>query len=390
MSDTSVAKKRINVREFGFHPLSLRLWHGMTLDAWLRMMRGKWHLVSVRRYPLAATITLFSIGNLAMKGLTRLLYGRRVDAVVIEPDPIFVIGYWRSGTTWLHNLFMLDQRFAAPAQGDCFMPEFFLTTRKLIAPIVQRLLPQTRPMDNVNLDLSAAEEDEMGICLSGVVSPYASLLFPNEEPILVFRPETMSPKDAAMWRKKWLGFLRSVQFINPGKQLVLKSPTHSMRIAEVLRHFPNAKFVHIRRDPVRVFLSQREANKAMYSVSALQDTLPVDPNRDETLMDGFVKFHEYLEADIKTIPKDQFTTIRYEDLRQDTVSSMRNIYEALDLGDFSKVEPILKKRLETARPYKTNAFELEEATRDLMDQKFADIFKLYGYPLLSQRAADEK
>ena len=31
------------------------------------------------------------------------------------PDPVFILGHWRSGTTLFHNLLALDEQFAYPA-----------------------------------------------------------------------------------------------------------------------------------------------------------------------------------------------------------------------------------------------------------------------------------
>ena len=50
-------------------------------------------------------------------------------------------------------------------------------------------------------------------------------------------------------------FLKKVQFIVP-RPLVLKSPPHTARIRQLLEWFPEAKFVHIRRDPYRVIQSR--------------------------------------------------------------------------------------------------------------------------------------
>ncbi|MGJ8602688.1 MAG: sulfotransferase family protein [Marivita sp.] len=385
MTHDPTLPKRADLREFGFHPLSLRLWHGMALDAWLRMMWGNWHLVSVRRYPLAVTITIFSVFNLFLKWVSVLVYGRRLRAVVIEPDPIFIVGHWRSGTTWLHHLFMMDPRFAAPTRAACFCPEFFLVVQKTIKPLLQALLPNKRPMDNVDLDLDKAEEDEIGICLSGAASSYRTLLFPSESPVLLFSPEDMGSHEAAIWRKKWLDFLRRVQFVNPEKRLVLKSPTHSLRIPEILRLFPNAKFIHIRRDPRKIFLSERHTNQAMETVCALQDRLPVRVEWAENKVADMVAFHEKLEADRGLVPAENWTSLRYEDLRSATIPSLRGVYDALKLGGFDAVQSKIGTPLETPKPYKPNTYDLDEDTRVLLDREFAHLFDLYGYaPVPSQ------
>ena len=46
--------------------------------------------------------------------LQRLIYGRRIAATEIKEPPIFIIGHWRSGTTYLHELMVCDERFAYP------------------------------------------------------------------------------------------------------------------------------------------------------------------------------------------------------------------------------------------------------------------------------------
>lgn len=385
MTDTDGGKERINPKAFGFHPMSLRLWHGMALDAWWRSMRGKWKLVSPRRYPLILTITLFSINNLLMKTLQHLIYGRRLARVKIETDPVFIIGHWRSGTTWLHHLLMMDDRHAAPIRSQCFCPEFFLLTQSFIKPLLQRFLPERRPMDNVSMDLDKAEEDEIGICLSGAVSPMQSLMFPDQDPIRVYDPEMMSPQDAAFWRRAWLAFLRRVQFVNPGKRLVLKSPTHTLRIAEILRQFPKAQFIHITRDPYVVFMSNMHTRKAMESVSALQDHLPAQASQEDARIADFVSFHRQFEEQRGLIPTEQMTAVRYEDLRADTGAVLQGIYDALSIGDYAHVRPQIEAMQAKARPYQTNTFEMPDSLRRRLDAEFAAYFALYGYLPMDQR-----
>ena len=87
MTRNQQEKTPVDLRAFGMSSMSLRLWHGMALDVWLRTMRGKWHMVSPRRYPLAVTITLLSIGNLLSKGASAVIFDRLVANTQITPDP---------------------------------------------------------------------------------------------------------------------------------------------------------------------------------------------------------------------------------------------------------------------------------------------------------------
>lgn len=378
-------KVAADLREFGFHPLSLRLWHGMALDSWLRTMRGNWGKVSPRRYPLAFTITLLSVTNQLLKWASELVHGRSLARTRVSPDPIFIIGHWRSGTTWLHQLLMQDPRFGAPTRLACFCPETFLLTQGLVRRILRMFLPDSRPMDNVDLDPDGAEEDEVALLLSGAMSSYRGLMFPNDEDILAFSPVDMSANEGAFWRRRWNAFLTRVQMINPGKRLVLKSPTHSLRIAEILHNFPDARFIHIHRDPYKVYMSNLRTRRAMYSVMSLQDMLPSDAEMEARAIFGFREFHRVLESDKALIPKGQLATISYEDLCIDPAGQLAGLYDHLNLGDFTTVKPQVDRILDASEPYQNNRYDLSEETRRLIDREFGEYFDIYGYLPMDQR-----
>ena len=111
-------------------------------------------------------------------------------------------------------------------------------------------------MDNMAAGFSRPQEDEFALCMLGLPSPY--LTSP-------FRTARRSTSSTSIWkdcrRGRWLRgsgsflqFLKALTFKH-GKRLILKSPTHSCRIKVLLELFPDARFVHIMRDPYVVFPS---------------------------------------------------------------------------------------------------------------------------------------
>ena len=56
-----------------------RLWSGMDLFAWLRLLMRNRLAVSPSRWPLAASITLFATCNTALRWTQNLWLGRRID-----------------------------------------------------------------------------------------------------------------------------------------------------------------------------------------------------------------------------------------------------------------------------------------------------------------------
>ncbi len=372
--------------DFGFSRFALRVWHGMTFGAWMRILWGNFGKVAPARYGLAASVTALSIGNSVQKTVSNLVFGRRLGATQIEPHPVFVLGHWRSGTTWLHQLLTCDDRFAAPTTLQCFNPEGFLTSQALTRLIMRLTLPDRRPMDNVPLTAESSEEDEHALLLGGAATPYRSLAFPCHQLAKTGTwTEAMSPQDAAFWRRTWVGFLRRVQFANPGKQLLLKSPAHTERIPEILSLFPDARFVHIVRDPYKVFLSCLKTNRAMPATQSLQDRMPAGRTAREITLRTFDTFQNRFEATRGMIPEGHMVSIRYEDLRADPETALHWIYGQLGLGDFDTAAPKLTEFLEAGKGYQTNVYDIAPEIEAEVYHRWQPHFERYGYARMCDR-----
>ncbi|MGI3184102.1 sulfotransferase family protein [Nioella aestuarii] len=388
MKEPEGTTRKIGPRDVGVSPFALRIWNGMALDAFLKLMKGNWSRVSPGRYPAVATILVTASFNQLRKWIGLAFLEPTIRKVKIEPDPIFVIGHWRSGTTWLHHTMLADPGLAAPTMQNCFTPECFLVGRRALEPLLRLIFPTRRPMDNVGVGLDAPEEDEHALLLSGAYSPYREILLPCDTMGgTIIQTKNMPEHEAENWRRVWLGFLRRVQWINPGKRLVLKSPAHTLRIEEILRLFPNARFIHIVRDPYRIFFSARKSGDAMRASQALQTQIPSQEVFDAKLLDGFAQFHAIYHAHMTEIPERQLVTLSYEDLKEDTLATMRRVYEALDLGDFDQVANLYQQKAAGSRNYKTNTFEIEPEIVAEIDRLWHDYFQRYGYQKLSERSS---
>ena len=55
---------------------------------------------------------------------------KAAEALPLDQPPIFVIGHWRTGTTFLHDLFSVDPNLAYPTTYECFFPHHFLLTEE--------------------------------------------------------------------------------------------------------------------------------------------------------------------------------------------------------------------------------------------------------------------
>ena len=230
---------------------------GVTLCDWLGLLRDNRFALSSGCALRATAISLGSISNSVLGGFEDWRYRSRLDAVVVPP-PLFVLGHWRSGTTHLHNLLTVDERFAFPNNYQAFYPHTFLTTEAVSSRLIGPFLPRRRPMDNIEWDMRSPQEDEFALCAATGLSPCIGWAFPRKrdhyDRYLTFRGVPAS--EIARWQAAFVRFLKKLTW-KYRRPLVLKSPPHTCRIRLLLQMFPRARFVHIHRDPYDVFRSSR-------------------------------------------------------------------------------------------------------------------------------------
>jgi hypothetical protein len=163
-----------------------------------------------------------------------------------------------------------------------------------------------------------------------------------------------------------------------GRPLVLKSPPHTCRIRLLLRMFPDARFVHIHRDPYAVFRSLK-AKLQIDKSSTLQASGSPDPEariirRYRTMYDSFFEERHL-------IPEGRFHELGFEELERDPIRVVRRIYERLDIPGFEEFEPSLKRYVDSVSGYRKNEYpELPAALREKIAHAWERSFEEWGYP----------
>src|SRR5688572_25374120 len=62
---------------------------------------------------------------------------RKIDQHTMAKDPIFILGFYRSGTSYLHHFLTQDDRFGYHSIFQMVFPEIMLTAEKWMSPILQ-------------------------------------------------------------------------------------------------------------------------------------------------------------------------------------------------------------------------------------------------------------
>lgn len=357
---------------------SARLCEGMTFDAWRRLLKRNHFAIDPPFRRSARWIDCISLVNSFYhfaQVVERGLFLRR--ATVTQP-PVFILGHWRSGTTLLHELMVLDERLTSPNSYQCFAPSHFVVTSWFAYRFLKFLLPAKRPMDNMAMGWLRPQEDEFALANLGVPSTYRDITFPNGRP---HDPEYLTldgvpPEDLEIWKATLWRFLRNVNYQDP-RRIVLKSPPHTGRMRVLREMFPDARFVHITRDPLVVFPSTVNLWTQLYKKHALQ-TADLT-GLDEYVFVNFERIYRSFERDRKLVPANRLADVRYEDLIQDPIRQMRRIYTDLELEGFAQLEPKLREFWSGQADYRTNRYQLEHEAQAEVKRRWGPWMRKYGY-----------
>jgi hypothetical protein len=350
----------------------------MTWGAWLALIFRHRLRIHPIRWAMAFLITLITPFNSIMGAVQSLIYGRKIRETQLTAPPVFIIGHWRSGTTYLHELMSLDDRFGSPTTYQCFAPMHCLLTEWFMTRFMFWLVPKQRPMDNMAASWTAPQEDEFALLTLNAPTPYFRMAFPNDPPphMDLLNMQGVSPDDQTRFEQVLVHFARLITF-RYGKRLLFKSPPHTGRLETLTRLFPGARFIHITRDPYAIFSSTRRLWESLDDVQGLQR--PRHEHLDEYIYDCFARMYGGFYDQRSRVAAESVIDLKYEDLVQDPVGHVQALYDRLGLGDFAPVRDKLRQYVAGKKDYKTNRHELEPELKATIRQRWSEYFERFGY-----------
>ena len=241
-------------------------------------------------------------------------------------NPVFILGLWRSGTTFLHNLLNVCPALLSPTTWQCMHPSLYrLHTVTTSWNLVQR------PMDSLMIDPWSPQEDEFALLALGVPSVYRGFLDPRRLPELCqwLHPDAWSLTKPAGWFETWQAFLAGVRGDRAGR-LLLKSPSHTFRIRALMQAFPQASYVWSVRDPAELWHSNRKMWLAMFRTYALWDW-------NEATLEAFLHSalccaSQCLTLALEYLPPERLAVVDFIRLTREPVASLRALNEHLQLA----------------------------------------------------------
>lgn len=297
----------------------------------------------------------------------------------IEVDPIFILGFYRSGTTYLQRLILQDNRFGYQTVLDTAYPELMLGGHWLIMPILdiwKRIFRPQNKFQRIPLEWEQPGEEDLAMLSAGWKESVTwGYLFPSafEKYFKRYALFEDGKETQDVWLQKYLYWIKKLSIKNRNRQLLLKNPPNMARIPLLLELFPNAKFIFIYRDPEHVFASNHYLWKVTGENYAFQK---IGNKRIEELILYSYRLltKKYLE-DRNLIPSGQLFELRYENLVADPVAHLHALYRSLQITDFESVIPEIKKSLSSFTKYRQVNYSLSEKDCRMVNQNWKSLYE---------------
>ncbi|HEY6977200.1 MAG TPA: sulfotransferase [Chitinophagaceae bacterium] len=313
-----------------------------------------------------------------------LFYARQIKKTAISKDPVFILGHYRSGTTYLQKLMISDKRFGYLSNYDMICPNSSLllgkSTQQLLQFLINKLKIKNAFFNNDIVQLSEpCEEDRYLVGKGSAFTAYWGFVFPRRwHEWLNCSQQFRNARYLMRWKKKYLSTLKFITFRNKGRQLVLKNPPNTERIRYLLEMFPNAKFVYIYRNPFHLFYSMKNiwirAVRTYYCLQKISDI-----QIEEVIFSHFEYLVKQYERDKKLIPAKQLIEVQYEELEAEPLNVLKRIYSELSLPDFEMAKEGFLSQLEKEKRYKKFQYEFTEDTFKKVEERWATYIHQWSY-----------
>ena len=291
---------------------------------------------SASRWPVSLLIGLSGLLVEPLAWLQTLLFQQRLRRSKLPPDPVLVIGHWRSGTTFLHQLLASDPAWATARNSLTVAPQVALLLQSLLRPLMRAWMTTVRPIDAVPWSVNDPQEDEVGIVRLTMDTNMAGMAFPQEYPFH-FRRSVLQSTGA--YERHWLRFTR-LTWLHDGvgrSRLLIKNSAHTARVAMVLRQFPKARFVLMRREREDSIRSLVQVKQALADLVGLQPAPEMRIQVEET-MASHRQLLQAFEASRSLIPADQLLELDYNDLVETPLHTVKRIYDHFRLTGWKEAQ----------------------------------------------------
>jgi hypothetical protein len=309
--------------------------------------------------------------------------------------PLFLLGNFRSGSTFLHRLLTRDQEnFTSLTTFDIYLAPS-VTAKKLVQVIgrVDRLIGSPlkraamafdrRSLGKVRIHrISFFQPEEDENLLMHIWSTYfVSFLFPfpDEMPAYQFFDEALTDVEKFRIMAFYRSMLQRHLYATGRKHFVAKNPAFCAKIEMLTEFFPNARIVYLARNPLDMLPS---------TISWINYARRVftDPGQGYLYLDEIVKMTQYWYrhplAWLDAHPSDLHLILKYDDLIGNPEPVIRGFYRQFGYSESPRLHQIVAESVqETLADQGDHVYSYQGMgfSRGQILGLYPDIFERFGF-----------
>ena len=305
----------------------------------------------------------------------------------LQHDPVFILGHWRSGTTFVHNIFAQDSHFGYTTTYQTVFPHLMMSMQWLLKPIFSTFMPKNRPTDKMELSPDLPQEEEFALLNTCPASYYNFWFFPQNmreycdrfltmkkatpEEIADFKDKFMKVVKVSMWNSRY--GVKDAQYLS-------KNPPHTGKIKTLVEMFPKAKFIYLIRNPYTVFESCRSFFTQTGAPLEL-NSISVEEMEQNILYVYRELFDAYQEQK-KYIPDGNLFEVKFEEFERNALEITERIYHELEIPGWDEARFAIESYVNIKKGHKKNLYKYDSRTVKMVNDAWGDIIDFWGYQKL--------
>ena len=275
----------------------------------------------------------------------RIRYRSMRDGASLDIPKVFIIGHWRSGTSFLHNLLCRVYPAAYTTTYQAIFPNNLFAFRGLIKFFMRVFLPRKRPTDAMKMDPDYPQEEELAIGHERFFSFYYWFYFPRQaeymakEFLYLEDPESKRSKEFCRY---YSNFMLRCCLNKHGEVFISKNPANTARIEALTQLFPEARFIYLKRDPYETVQSSLIFFRSLLKGISLQEY--EEPEVDRFVVENYRHLLQAYQQGKGSIPPGHLIELSYEELIKNPEEVLSDLTQRLNLGvqaDLSKASDYL-------------------------------------------------
>ena len=300
----------------------------------------------------------------------------------VGKEPVFILGHWRSGTTFVHNIMSHDKQFGYTTTYQTVFPNLVLFGQKFFKPTMSAIMPDKRPTDNMELGVDLPQEEEFALSNDTPYNYYNFWYFPQNmmeycNKYLTFK--NAAPEEIAGFKESLKRVIKVSLYNTGGRHFLSKNPPHTARVKELLEMFPDAKFIYLVRNPYTVFESTRSFMSNTIKPLQLQNISQEE--LEKNILNVYMEMYRKYEHDKVLIPEGNLVEVKFEEFEKDAYLTTEMIYRKLGLSGWDEAKDAIKQYTETKKGYKKNRYSYNPRTIDLVERYWKKALDQWGYSI---------